>query len=100
MQLRHLPSSPPIRLSHPDQLGIPLSLEAETNKYFPSSNSAAQVRDALVAACRQRGVAVRFGAAIAGLRPAEGGWWVVELEGGEELAAERVVSFEELAASG
>ncbi len=36
-------------------------------KLFPVSNSAAEVRDALLAACRRRGVEVRLNASLAGL---------------------------------
>ncbi len=40
-------------------LGLPLSLERETQKYFPSSNSSKEVRDRLVAACTRHGVTFR-----------------------------------------
>lgn len=82
------------RLSSPDQLGIPLALEEETQKYFPTSNSSKQVRDALLGACLRRGAAVRYGASLAGLRRLPGGGWAVQLEGGDEVLADRVVSWE------
>ncbi len=40
-------------------LGVALQLEEETGKLFPASNSAQQVRDALLGACETRGVTVR-----------------------------------------
>lgn len=50
---------PLCRLSSGEHIGIPLAVEEETQKYFPASNSAQQVRDRLVAACQRRGVEMR-----------------------------------------
>jgi predicted flavoprotein YhiN len=38
-------------LSDEAHVGLPLSLEEESNKWFPTSNSSREVRDRLVAAC-------------------------------------------------
>ena len=38
-------------LSDPDQVGLQLELEDETQKWFPASNSSKDVRDSLVRAC-------------------------------------------------
>lgn len=57
------------------ELGIALELEEETGKLFPASNSAADVRDALLRACQQRGVTVRYVCAVGGGDGA--GVWVV-----------------------
>jgi predicted Rossmann fold flavoprotein len=79
-------------LEDADQVGIPLKLEAATNKLFPASDSARDVRDALVAACEARGVRFARGAPVAGLAPAPGGGWRVLLGGGAPgVAAARVV---------
>ena len=43
-------------ISDPNQVGIELAYEEQTNKLFPSSNKAKEVRDRLVAACKRRGV--------------------------------------------
>lgn len=81
-------------LSDPDQIGIELALEAETNKLFPASNDAREVRDRLVSAARRCGATVVPGAALADLRPSPegGGRWECVLEGGRAaITADRVV---------
>jgi predicted Rossmann fold flavoprotein len=83
-----------------EDLGIPLSLEAESGKLFPASNRARDVRDALVAAAGEAGVRFAFGSRVTDLAPAvgqgpaDGGdpsrlWHV--MSGGEELRARTVV---------
>lgn len=57
-------------------LQVPLALEPETGKLFPTSNRATDVRDALVAAARRAGAALRFETRVTGLAPAPGGWTV------------------------
>jgi len=47
-----------------EDVGISLALEEETAKYFPVSNSAAEVRDKLLAACRAEGVKITMPAAL------------------------------------
>ncbi|GIL91209.1 hypothetical protein Vretifemale_18904, partial [Volvox reticuliferus] len=49
-------------------VGLDLQLEEETKKYFPTSNSAREVRDRLVAACMARGVAFKYNASVEGLQ--------------------------------
>jgi predicted Rossmann fold flavoprotein len=64
-------------------LKIPLALEAESGKLFPVSNKARDVRDALLAETRERGVDVRFDSYVKDLKPpAEGEPWMVVLEHG------------------
>jgi hypothetical protein len=99
-------------LQDPAQVGIELALEEDTNKLFPASNSAKDVRDRLVSACRRRGVSFVHGAALAGLRRREGGgggWrgsFRMSGRGEVEIDAERVVlatggrSFPSLGAEG
>lgn len=72
-------------------MGIPLELEAATKKYFPASNSGAEVRDKLVASCRRYGVAFQHGATLQDLAALPGGGWRVQLAGGGALEAPRVV---------
>ena len=62
-------------LEDPGQVGIPLAIEEETRKLFPASNSAADVRDCLVAACRRRGVHFVHGAALTSLQHDGGAGW-------------------------
>src|SRR3954462_13886204 len=74
------------------ELRIPLALESESGKLFPVSNRARDVRDALLDTARARGAAVRFGAWVVGLEPPLGEQgWQVRLDGGEMIAAARVI---------
>lgn len=73
------------------QVGIPLELEAATNKYFPASNSGAEVRDRLVASCQRLGARFQHGAALQELAALPGGGWRVQLAGGGAVEAPRVV---------
>jgi predicted Rossmann fold flavoprotein len=72
-----------------DDLGVPLALEAESGKLFPVSNRARDVRDALIAAARRRGVQFRFQSAVTDLTPAPAGWTVRTQDA--PLAASRVI---------
>lgn len=55
-------------------LGVPLKLEP-TGKWFPESDDAQTVLDALLAAVRGAGVEVRSGARVVRLEPADGARW-------------------------
>jgi predicted flavoprotein YhiN len=56
-----------------DDLGVPLKLE-ETGKYFPQSDDAQTVLDALLAAAERAGVALEKGARVVRLERAGAGW--------------------------
>ncbi len=59
-----------------DDLGVPLKLE-ETGKYFPESDDAQTVLDALLAAAQRVGVVLRSGARVIQIeREVEGAWQV------------------------
>jgi predicted Rossmann fold flavoprotein len=49
------------------ELGVPLALEEESGKLFPKSNRARDVRDALVAFARSKGVQFRFETSVTGV---------------------------------
>lgn len=55
-------------------VGVPLTLEAETGKWFPVSNRARDVRDGLIALARRAGVECRFKTRLQSLHPAPTGW--------------------------
>ncbi|MCI0567325.1 MAG: aminoacetone oxidase family FAD-binding enzyme [Acidobacteria bacterium] len=75
-----------------EDLGIPLALEPETNKLFPLSNRARDVRDALFAVCRRQGVRCRFAATVSALCPPSDSFsWGVRLATGETISAVAVV---------
>jgi hypothetical protein len=72
------------------ELGMPLELEDETGKLFPSSQRARDVRDGLVARVRESGARVWFGARVTGLTPGAG-VWSVDIEGAPTVEARAVV---------
>ena len=74
-----------------ETLGIPLALEEETGKLFPVSNRSRDVRDALYAHARGRGVEIAFDTRVTGLKaPVSDRPWRVEHAGGE-ISARAVV---------
>lgn len=72
------------------ELGMPLELEEETGKLFPSSHKARDVRDGLVRIVREAGAKIWFEAKVVDLR-VDGEAWLVEIEGAPELRASSVV---------
>lgn len=93
-RLRHIlrgwPAADQRRFFEAD-LGLPLRLEEETGKLFPEVNRARVVRDRLLEAARQAGVALHFGVRVQGLAPDGDRGWRVFLEGAEPVRAGRVV---------
>lgn len=73
-----------------EELGVPLKFEGEDRKYFPQSDRARDVRDALVAFARRRGVEFRFSTTLEDLQPAGDGRWRVVTSTGE-IDADAVV---------
>ena len=59
-----------------DDIGIDLKLEEDSQKYFPVSDDAKEVRDKLVKACRQSGVEFLFDLSLHGMNyaSADGTW--------------------------
>ncbi|HEY0093903.1 MAG TPA: aminoacetone oxidase family FAD-binding enzyme [Archangium sp.] len=75
-----------------EEVGLRLELEEETGKLFPSTHKARDVRDGLLALAERRGVRIRFGSYVVGLRPgSEAEPWRVLLEGGGHIDAARVI---------
>ena len=75
-----------------EEVGISLALEEESGKLFPASNKARDVRDGLLELARRSGARIRFDSRVVGLRPGgEGEPWRVLLDGGEQIAAARVI---------
>jgi len=72
------------------ELDMPLELEPETGKLFPSSHRARDVRDMLVQRVREAGARIWFDASVTGLRSSDG-TWQVELEGAPALTVARVI---------
>jgi predicted Rossmann fold flavoprotein len=74
------------------EVGIPLVLESETDKWFPKSNSARQVRDRLVALAASKGVEVWFDSQVTGIEPVAGSKeWRLSFHDGEPVSANTVI---------
>ncbi len=76
-------------------LALPLALEPETGKLFPTSNRARDVRDRLVDRAREAGADLRFDTSVVNLVPGgaedAGGRWTIHLDGGGTVEACRVI---------
>jgi predicted Rossmann fold flavoprotein len=70
--------------------GIPLVEEADTEKLFPASQSARDVRDRLLGLAARHGVNVRTSAHVTAVSPGPAGWRV-QLEGGDRIESDAVV---------
>ena len=97
--LRKLLLAWPLREQRPffeRELGMPLDLEPDTGKLFPSSHKARDVRDGLVARVREAGARIWFGTRVTDVVPvslpeAPSVRWRVALEGAPPLLASAVV---------
>ena len=63
------------------ELGVPLTLEEDSGKLFPTSDRARDVRDALVSHARGKGVELRFGVTVTGVSRAEAGFAIETSQG-------------------
>lgn len=73
-----------------NDLKIPLSEEPESQKLFPSSNKARDVRDGLLAHARNAGATVRTDCLVTGFSP-HGDGWQVECEGSPLFECDAVI---------
>jgi len=72
------------------ELEMPLELEEESGKLFPSSHKARDVRDGLVRRVGEAGAKIWYGAKVTDVRPSAGAW-EVEIEGAPTLRASAVI---------
>lgn len=72
------------------ELAMPLELEPETGKLFPSSHKARDVRDGLVQRVREAGARTWFGTRVIDVTPVEARWRVA-LAGAPPIEASAVV---------
>jgi hypothetical protein len=72
------------------ELGVPLVAESESEKLFPASQRARDVRDRLLAFARESGVDFWPNTCVANLSPQNGGWRI-ESEDGAALEADAVI---------
>ena len=73
-----------------DDLKLHLALEPTTDKWFPVSNSAKEVRDKLLTACQEAGCTVSYGKSFESLKRAPEGW-LCKCADGSRYTASRVV---------
>jgi len=73
-----------------EEIGLRLACERESNKWFPESNSAREVRDLLVRRASGLGVEIRTGASVASVRRS-GPVWVVSTDDSVHYGAPVVV---------
>jgi hypothetical protein len=69
------------------EAGVALAFEADSGKWFPASNRARDVRDALVKMARARGAEFRFGTRLTAMAPTADGWQVETPHGPIEAEA-------------
>lgn len=72
------------------ELALPLVEEVESEKLFPASNRARDVRDGLLRLAGQKGVRFHANATMVGAAPADGGWRV-DFESGSPLEADALI---------
>ncbi|MFW6348239.1 MAG: aminoacetone oxidase family FAD-binding enzyme, partial [Cyclonatronaceae bacterium] len=74
-----------------DELGLELACENESNKWFPKSNSAKEVRDKLLQKALAGGVELRYKSGVKALQKQENGQWTAELEHGGSISGDAII---------
>lgn len=75
-----------------DEIDIALSKELESNKYFPTSNDAKEVRDKLFDKCCELGVEIRCNEPIRYLNQTQNGWACITDKGSSYLGDNVILS--------
>jgi predicted Rossmann fold flavoprotein len=73
------------------EVGVPLAEETESDKLFPVSNRARDVRDGLLALASRRGARFLANFLVTDVVPTPPGGWTVVRDGDEPLAADTVI---------
>ena len=73
-----------------EEIGLAMACETETNKWFPKSNSAREVRDLLLQHAESLGVRIRYSASVSSIEK-EGDHWVTGTESGQQFRAPSVI---------
>lgn len=73
-----------------DEIGLKLACETHSNKWFPVSNSAKEVRNLLLKKALDSGVQVVYNAPVENVEPENGKWKVITAQG-KSLEANRVI---------
>ncbi|PRP89699.1 hypothetical protein PROFUN_00041 [Planoprotostelium fungivorum] len=73
------------------ELGLKLSCEEETSKWFPTSNDAREVRDALVERAKSLGVVFHYNSKVTSLERGAEDQWIITTEAGKRFPTEKVI---------
>ena len=71
-------------------MGLPLALDQPTEKWFPVSNSAREVRDRLLEAAQRAGCHIAYGKRIQDVSTAQGAWHCTCADGSTHSASRLV----------
>lgn len=74
-----------------EEIGIELCEEEPTNKLFPASNSAREVRDKLSSACQNSGIEIKHSCGLEAISSSDNGWWLLHLRGSTTPLSARCV---------
>lgn len=74
-----------------EEIGLELLCETKTNKWFPKSNSAREVRDKLLQHAESLGVSIRSQSMVTSIHRSDKQWYVT-LENGDQLQAPSVIA--------
>lgn len=74
-----------------EELGLEMLTEIASNKWFPASNSAKEVRDLLVNKAEELGVQFRYNTPVRSLRKLEGDTWEVQSTDGSHYRSKKVI---------
>ena len=78
-------------ITSPDGVGLDLKLEEATHKYFPVSDSARDVRDALVKSCLRHGVQFEHNCSVRSVKQKGGARWECETEDGRLFGSDQII---------
>jgi predicted Rossmann fold flavoprotein len=73
-----------------EEIGVPLVEETDSGKLFPKSQRARDVRDALIAHARRRGVNLLTDTLVTAIRPS-GSRWIVERHEGAPIEGDAII---------
>jgi predicted Rossmann fold flavoprotein len=73
------------------EIGLELSCEVETNKWFPQSNSAKEVRNSLLQSMLNVGASIRYEKKVTAIQQLEDHTWEINTESGDQYRAQKVI---------
>lgn len=73
-----------------DDLGLEMACEKESNKWFPKSNSAQEVRDVLLQKALNQGVKISFKTSVTGLTH-DGNFWQIKTDTDQQFHCDKLI---------